>query len=149
MRHDNPLEDESCLEIATFLRDELNKAYPDQTVVKGIRCYDAFNVPYTEFPLLKVYRLVDGWKRNETVRESQAVISYSLVLPDQEHLAPIMAWVSRHINQLLIGHRIICGGGSPDVMPEQGYRAEYRLMINEVSNKVHSFLRFTFTFKDD
>lgn len=149
MRHDNPLEDQSCKEIAEFLKRHLNEAYTDRVVVQGTRYYDAFNVPYNEFPLLKVYRLSDQWERNENVRESQGVISYSLVLPDQETLAPIMAWVSRHINELLIAHRLVCGGASPDVMPHQGYRAEYRVMMNEITNKVHSFLRFTFVFKDD
>lgn len=149
MRHNDPFEDQSCLEIANFLREHLNKAYPQQIVVNSIRCYDAVNVPYSEYPLLKVYRLVDQWEKNTTVRVSQGVISYTLVLPDQESLAPIMSWVSRHINQLMLGHRLVCAGSSPDVMPHQGYRAEYRLMINEVTQKVHSFLRFTFTFKDD
>jgi hypothetical protein len=149
MRHDDPFEDQSCLEIAKFLKQGLNDAYPQQVVVNGIRCYDAFNVPYSEFPLLKVYRLVDAWEGNTTYRTSQGVISYSLVLPDQETLAPIMSWVSRHTNQLLIGHRLTCFGGSPDVIPSQGYRAEYRMMMNEITQKVHSFLRFTFNFKDD
>ncbi len=139
-----PLVDTTLEKIAKQLMDELNAAYPKQKVVQSYRTYDAYNVPTSDYPLLKVYRVMDTFGAETTKRTSRAVISYSLVLPDQEHLAPIMSWVSFQINKALLGSTFrFC------VFHEKaGNTAEYRIMLNEVGNPVYSFLRFNITIKD-
>jgi hypothetical protein len=137
--------DPVCDRLVTYLRDGLNEAYPEQIVVNSTRSYDAYNVPYTEYPLLKVYRVSEMGKIDRNESEVQLVISYSLVFPELEQLAPIMIWVRRQIRRLLAGWDVNCPGFP--ILSNQ-YRADYRTMFNEQTLKVHKFLQFSLTVSD-
>ncbi len=139
-----PFVDTTLEKIAVHVMNQLNLAYPQQKVVQSYRTYDAYNVPTSDYPLIKVFRVTDTFKKGTTSRSSRAVISYSLVLPDQEHLAPIMSWVSFQINKALLNSEWrVCV-----FHEEAGDTAEYRIMLNEVGNPVYSFLRFNIIIKD-
>lgn len=143
---ENPFRDRACHNLACYLQKKLNESHPEQTIVQSTRSYDAFNVPYTDYPLLKVYRLSDDGAIDLNQANCQAVISYSLVLPELEKLAPILAWVRKKIRLFLFSYNLEHGGEYPKV--DKRYRAEYRNMLNEQTMKVHSFLRFNITIID-
>jgi hypothetical protein len=142
----DPFLDPSCQKLALHIMNRLNRAYPAQTVVQSFRCYDAYNVPYGDYPLLKCYRLSDDGRFNQNDSNVQAVLAYCLVLPDLEVLMPIMAWVRKQIVQGIAEYNLNCAGEYPKI--GDSYRAEYRTMLNELTQKVHTWLRVSFSFTE-
>lgn len=145
MSDEKPFVDPACQRLANYLYQHLNAAYPEQTIVQSVRYYDAFNVPANDYPLLKVYRLQDRGSIQQNDAQCSAVISYGLILPDMDKLAPIMAWMRKRMRLYLAAFTIECPG-FPRLADE--YSAEYRTMLNELTNKVYMFLRFNLTFTD-
>lgn len=132
---------------SSYFNDQIallqNTALPAPQAVMGIRSYDAFNVPNYEFPLLKVYRTSDSYSMGKTIRVSPVVAAYCLILPEQEELQGSMAWVSKTVNKLLLNSQSrFCA------IVQEGFRAEYRTMLNEMVMPVYAFLRMYFTVKD-
>lgn len=139
--------DESVDYIAKYLYEYINKDYfsyieanPSirqslgDIAVRTYRTYDAYGVTNQEFPLLKVYRVSDNWKPGKLLRNSSISISYSLVLPQQDKLMPLLNWISYEINKHLLS-------SSCQVKIDPGVRIQYRTMINELGQAIYSFLR--------
>lgn len=139
--------DESVDYIAKYLFEYINKDYfsyieshPElrqsigDIAIRTYRTYDAYGISNQEFPLLKVYRVSDNWKGGKLIRGSSISISYSLVLPQQDKLMPLLNWVSYQINKHLLS-------SSCQVKIDPGVRVQYRTMINEVGQAIYSFLR--------
>lgn len=143
----DPYSDPSCEKLAQHLYDFLNNAYPELAVVRSWYAYDVVGLGYEAFPLLKVYRQSDNGNLRSNGNETQAIISYSLVLPDLDKLAPILAWVARTVKFALQVYKQNCGGCSPVL--SDSYRVEYRNLINEATLKVHSFVRIYITFTEN
>jgi hypothetical protein len=137
--------DEFCTLIAEYVSNHLNRAYSDAIVVKSYRGYDAVNVPYEDFPVLKVYRESDSGTIDRIDAETRLRISYALVLPDMESLAGILAWVREQICEAIRLYNLQSQGQAPRFNP--AYSADYRNMLNELTYKVHSFLTLSFTIK--
>lgn len=149
--------DEPMHRLAIHIKDWVNtaflKAYPTaegaiaQGVVNGIRTYDAYNVPFSEYPLLKVFRMFEDGSLDDEKDTVTGIITFGLVHPELEGLQPLLVWVKKQIAKALrcwrIEHR-----ACPPVIASPRYRVEYRTMLNELSLKVHSFLRITLTFID-
>lgn len=139
--------DESVDYIAKYLYEYINKDYfsyiesnPSirqslgDIAIRTYRTYDAYGVTNPEFPLLKVYRVSDSWKPGKLLRNSSISISYSLVLPQQDKLMPLLNWVSYEINKHLLSPTC-------QVKIDPGVRVQYRTMINELGQAIYSFLR--------
>lgn len=139
--------DESVDYIAKYLYEYINKDYfsyiesnPSirqslgDIAIRTYRTYDAYGVTNPEFPLLKVYRVSDSWKPGKLLRNSSISISYSLVLPQQDKLMPLLNWISYEINKHLLSP-------SCQVKIDPGVRVQYRTMINELGQAIYSFLR--------
>ncbi len=139
--------------LATYLRNWLNaeftRQYPTvgQAIVKSYRTYDAFNVPYDQYPLLKVYRMFEDCSLEDEKDDVTIVVSYSLVYPELERLSPLIVWVRKEIGNALKTRRITHRTCQP-VLTSPRYRAEYRTMLNELTQKVHGFLRITLSAED-
>lgn len=142
-----PDTDETTDYIAKYLFEFINKDYfsyieANPTIrqslgdiaIRTYRTYDAYGVANQEFPLLKVYRVSDSWKPGKLIRSSSISISYSLVLPQQDKLMPLLNWVSFEINKHLLNT-------SCQVKIDPGVRVQYRTMISEVGQAIYSFLR--------
>lgn len=142
-----PNVDESIDYIAKYLYEYINKDYfsyieanPSirqslgDIAIRTYRTYDAYGVTNQEFPLLKVYRVSDNWKPGKLLRNSSISISYSLVLPQQDKLMPLLNWISYEINKHLLSP-------SCQVKIDPGVRVQYRTMINELGQAIYSFLR--------
>lgn len=142
-----PEVDEAVDYIAKYLYEYINKDYFSyietnpaikhslgDIAIRTYRTYDAYGISNQEFPLLKVYRVSDNWKMGKLLRNSSISISYSLVLPQQDKLMPLLNWMSYEINKHLL---------SPNcqVKIDPGVRVQYRTMINELGQAIYSFLR--------
>lgn len=139
--------DETTDYIAKYLFENINKdyfsyieAHPGlrlslgDIAIRTYKTYDAYGLANQEFPLLKVYRVSDSWKPKKLIRSSSISISYSLVLPQQDKLMPLLNWVSYQINKHLLNT-------SCQVKIDPGVRVQYRTMMNEVGQAIYSFLR--------
>ena len=139
--------DEATDYIAKYLFENINKdyfsyieAHPGlrlslgDIAIRTYKTYDAYGLANQEFPLLKVYRVSDSWKPKKLIRSSSISISYSLVLPQQDKLMPLLNWVSYQINKHLLNT-------SCQVKIDPGVRVQYRTMMNEVGQAIYSFLR--------
>lgn len=143
----DPFTDRTCTHLAEYLRDWLNAKHPQELIVKSVRAYDAFNVPYQEYPLLKVYRMSkEGTINRNTKTRSQIAISYILVLPDLEQLTPVLNWVGDQIMDALAAYRIDHEGCSPKIEPS--LRIDFRTMLNELTQRVHPFLRVSLSLEE-
>ena len=91
-----PIEDELLVGMVSTLKDVLNAAYPDFTVVKTTRTYDAYLVPLTEFPLLKLYRTSDSF-RSVGKATSSLTCSYCLANADLERMPGLTRWTGEKI----------------------------------------------------
>lgn len=142
-----PEVDEATDYIAKYLFENINKdyfsyieAHPGlrlslgDIAIRTYKTYDAYGLANQEFPLLKVYRVSDSWKPKKLIRSSSLSISYSLVLPQQDKLMPLLNWVSYQINKHLLNT-------SCQVKIDPGVRVQYRTMMNEVGQAIYSFLR--------
>ena len=147
----NPLVDETVDYIAKYLYEYINKDYSNyieanpgvqkvlgDVAIRTYRTCDTYQVSTPEFPLLKVYRTNDSWKPNKLLRTSNISITYSLLVPQQERLMPLLNWVSYEINKLLLT-------SSCKVKVEPGIRVQYRTMISEIGQNMFSFLRADIT----
>lgn len=145
-----PETDPACYAIANYLMDGLNTAlkekYPKHIAVRDTVCYDAINPDLSRFPLLKVYRTTDTY--SDFVNETSAVIAYCMSFPDIDKLPGIMRWVSKQINRLIRLWSLALHGCKPTIPIDQELKAEYRIMVNEVSQPVYAFLRISFVFKE-
>jgi len=153
--------DEPCQKIAVFLKERLNEAVVRSNtkpaiydcasneipitdnfqIVNGIRSWKDRSVPNMEYPLLKVYRIRDNFQSNKTMRETSGVISYSLIMPNQLALTPILQWVSYEINYYLIDSYQRIG----IFISETGRSAEY---ITEAGSPSFEHLNFYITFNN-
>jgi hypothetical protein len=70
-------------------------------IVNGIRDYDTFNVPLTEFPLLKVFRISDTFKPDNAKKNSTIKIEYCLSYPTQENLSSICNNINKYIHHII------------------------------------------------
>lgn len=149
--------DQPMQALGEYLRDWLNTEYAKQyppaegqtapLIVKGLRTYDAYNVSYDQYPLLKCYRMFEDCALGNDKDSVVGVITYGLVYPELEGLAPMLVWVRKEISKALqVKH--VEKRGCPPVFNTNRFRAEYRTMLNELTQKVHSFLRMTITFVD-
>ncbi len=152
-------QDEYCRKLACFLRDFINEKYrevqtanpelPEGLIVRNIRNYDAVNVPLTEFPLLKVYRLRDQFKRaSQTTDFTDAAITYSVAYPDLDRLPDLLYWMGRQINLGLHSYARTEKHLLPPPQENRDYTVEYLLTANEQLQVVFPFLRTQIQFKD-
>lgn len=146
----DPITDRSCEKIAAFLKERLNEAYPQQSgqpvveVVRSTVCYPAFNVDLTSFPLLKVYRTNDNFRKGTTQRYVRGVVEYCLSFPEVATFPGRLQWVSHHLNKLLLdSEQRMCVRSD-----ENGRSVDYRVTMNEVGQPVYPFLRMSFSFTD-
>lgn len=150
--------DEPCYKIASYLRDRLNESVirsntlpalldcastakplpKDFVIVNGIRSYKERNIPTMEYPALKVYRTADMFRNNKTIRESNAIVTYSLLMPHNQILLPILQWVSWEINYYLLDSYTKIGVFTSEI----GRRSEY---ITEAGPPSFEHLNFYFT----
>ena len=145
-----PDTDPACQALAIYLMQGLNTAikviHPNHVAVRSVTCYDAVNPDLSRFPLIKVYRTTDTYKDFSST--TQAEIPYCMTFPDVDKLPGILRWVSREVNRLLRERSLGDGYCDPRINVEQELKAEYRLMVNEVSQPVYAFLRFNFSFSE-
>jgi len=139
----------------TFLNDEFKKEIEvsnneipsDTIVVRSVKNYDAFNIPLSEFPLLKVYKNRDVYKKGTFFRTSEGTITYAVSYPQLDLLPNLLDWVSYKINSGLMHYAEI----EQELLPNPnnvGYTAEYLLSLNEQTSVVYPFLRFNINFKN-
>jgi hypothetical protein len=152
-------ENEYCLKLARFLRDFVNNEYvklretrpelKDGLVIRNIRNYDAVNIPLSEFPILKVYRLTDTFKRaTETTDFTTGAITYSVVYPDLDKLPDLLYWIGRKLNIGLHSYSRRDLNLQPPPQENRDYTVNYLLTANEQMQVVYPFLRIQFQFKD-
>lgn len=132
--------DHKINKIGQVLVKKLNEK---QFIVNTYRTYDALNVPLSDFPLLCVYRITDTYRPFTLLSNCYGVITYSLSYPQLNDLPGVLKYVADTINVALIENEL-------ELPPNRtgGYRAEYRLMKNDVIQSVYPFLRFTFGFTE-
>lgn len=119
----------------------------DTIIVRSIRNYDAFNVPLSEFPVLKVYKNRDIYRKGTFFRTSQGAITYSVSYPQLEVLPNLLDWVSYQINAGLIHYDKI----EEDLLPmpnNEPYSAEHLLTLQEQTQTAFPFIRFNVNFKN-
>lgn len=152
-------ENEYCRKLACYLRDFINQKYkakqiknpelPEGLIIRNIRNYDAVNVPLSEFPLLKVYRLRDKFKRaSETTDPTDAAITYSVAYPDLDKLPDLLYWIGKQVNLGLHSYQRTENNLLPPAQNNRDYTVEYLLTANEQLQVVYPFLRTQIQFKD-
>jgi hypothetical protein len=152
-------ENEYCRKLSEYLRDYINQKYkekqeknpslPSGLIVRNTRNYDAVNVPLSEFPLLKVYRLRDKFKRAGTTTDpTDAAITYSVAYPDLDKLPDLLYWIGKQINLGLHSYQRSNNDLLPPAQDNRDYTVEYLLTANEQSQVVFPFLRVQIQFKD-
>lgn len=135
-------QDTNLLCLGNYIRDELNtrNTIPDTIIVRSVYNYDAYNVPISNLPVLKLSRQSSFYLPNNK-RKSDVELQYGLALPEQEVLLPYLNWIDYNINQILsfVPHKL-------NIFVEQtNKRCQYRTLMSELGIPVYSFLRFNFT----
>jgi len=139
--------------LMNWLNSEYSRAYPvangepQPIIVQSIRDCDAFGVPYDEYPLLKCYRMFEDFSLGSEKDNVTMIITYGLVYPEQQQLTSLLVWVRRQIAEALRVWKVQHAGCTPVLANNRG-RAEYRTMLNELTMKVHGFLRITLNVVD-
>jgi hypothetical protein len=146
-----PDEDQACKALASYVGNGLNyllrQSDKSCIAVTDIEQYDAVNPDLSRFPLLKCYRTVDTYT-SRTTGSTSAVIAYCLTFPEQDKLPGVLRWVSAAINMMLRQYAQRHQHCPVKLKLEDEYRAEYRIMVNEVSSPVYAFLRFNISFEE-
>lgn len=141
--------------LKTFINEQFEKEIAasgntipqDTIIIRSVSNYDRINVPLSEFPLLKVYKNRDIFKKGTHFRTSQGTITYSVSYPQLDMLPNLLDWVSYQINLGLLNYEM----AEQDLLPppnNEGYSADFLLSANEQLNIVHPFLRFNINFKN-
>lgn len=149
-----PDRDEVVSYLAEYLFEYINKEYTaylnahpqlaqrmGNVAVRHYAIYDTYNAPTTAFPLLKVYRTTDGWKEGKCLRDSNISIVYSLLVPEQEKLMPLLNWVSFQLQKHLLNPGC-------KVKLSSRLNVQYRTGMNENGQNIYSFLRADITVTD-
>jgi hypothetical protein len=149
----NPKTDEVLIKLANYLKDGMNfsiqKMHPQTIAVRDALEYDAVNPALSRFPLLKVYRITTTFNPDFT-SSTDAVVAYCLNFPSVDELPGILRWAAKTIAYLLRSYALFEGGNCPLIIDlDRPIKAEYRIMVNEVSQPVYAFLRINFTFKEN
>ena len=141
----NIFSDPVILKILYFLRDRLNdlgQEYHKINLVKGVRDYDSFNVPLTEFPLLKVYRVSDSFVPNCNKVISFVKVDYCLSYPQNENLSSVCNNITKYI------HRVINRLDTEiNLTVDKGASRQggYQILSNSNSQSVYAVISYTFT----
>lgn len=148
---------EYCLRLATYLSDFLNKEYveerrknpllPDVTIVKTVKNYDSIVNNMAEFPLLKIYRSQDTFKKGTNYRISTVTLTYALSYPQLETIGDTLYWISYKINEGLLNWDIEVKGEFYKTNPEPP-NISYMINASELLNTVYYFLRCSFRIRD-
>lgn len=142
----NPDIDDDCQQLADYLASGLNWAIarvkPDTVAVRETRSYDAVDLSTSSFPLLKVYRTKEVTDA-AGVSEVNLVVSYAMVLPEQNKLPGILHWVARHLVAMLSAQQEISLNCRFRV--KGAFTTEYRVMVNDLSQPVYAYLRISFS----
>lgn len=93
----SPLVDPLIKEIADYVGAKLNAAYPHATMVRSVEYYDTYNVPVSEFPLLKISRSTDVFSLQTANRQGQITLSYCLANVAMQQLPGINNFVSTSV----------------------------------------------------
>jgi hypothetical protein len=148
---------EYCRYLSLYLKDYLNSEYaqarlenpslPDALIVRTAKEYDAINIPLSEFPLLKVYRGRDSYRKGTTIKDVSATLTYSLSYPELDVLPDLLTWVSEKLNYAFMAfqrdEKSLLYTQNPSPLSVQ-----YLLMANEQTRTVYPFLRADFTFRE-
>lgn len=151
--------DNSTSKLATFLRTFLNTQFakeivasngeiPSNTVViRGVTNWDDPSTPLTDFPLLKVYKNTDNFRKGTTFRESNGAVVYCISYPQLNVLPNLLDWMAYQINLGLLTYERT----EQDIFPpinNSGYVAQYLISVNEATQSIYPFLRFDINFKN-
>lgn len=144
-----PDEDQACKAIASYIGNGLNhllrKFDKECIAVRDIEQYDAVNPDLSRFPLVKCYRTSET-HTSRSSRTVSAVIAYCLTFPNQDKLPGVLGWVSAATNLMLRQYAVRHQYCPVELKLEEDYKAEFRIMVNEVSAPVYAFLRFNVNF---
>jgi len=148
---------EYCQKLGNFLKDFLNKEYvkerelnpllPEATIVKTVKNYDSIVNNLGEFPLLKLYRTQDSFKKGTNFRISTITLTYSLTYPQQESIADSMYWISYKINEGLLHWDREVKGEFYQTNPNPPI-ISYLINASELLNKAYPVLRCSFQVRD-
>jgi hypothetical protein len=145
----NILVDETLEKIALYLKTYLNKAVPEDLKTKGILAVrttmtaDYMNVPLTEYPVLKLYRLSSQYKRDLSLRTSMIALTYSLSYPHLKAVPGLLNFIDYHMMNALINWQF-----DEECMPYDyklrmlPQNTEYRLLYNSFTQETTPFLRW-------
>jgi hypothetical protein len=153
---------EYCYRLGLYLKDFLNKEYVKErtkntelsegTIVKTVKNYDSIVNNLAEFPLLKLYRTQDQFKKGTNFRISTITLTYSLSHPDlsndqQAVLPDLIYWVGYKINEGL-RHWDLEVKGDFYKMNDDTFSMSYMLNASEILNTVYPFIRCSFRVRD-
>ncbi|MEM8781113.1 MAG: hypothetical protein AAGF26_20100 [Cyanobacteria bacterium P01_G01_bin.49] len=147
---ESPKNDEFLLKIGRYIADGINYHYlehcPEDIAIRDIIDYDAVNIDISRFPLLKLYRQTETFEGTD-VSETDGIISYCLTYPQQDRLPGLVKYMSKAINVLLDDYHHQHEHCESNVLLTER-KAEYRIMVNEVTRDIYPFLRFNFRFRE-
>lgn len=136
------LQDTNLLCLGNYIKDELNRrnTIDNTIIVRTVYNYDAYNIPISDLPVLKLSRQSSFYLPNNK-RKSSIELQYGLALPEHERLLPYLNWVDYNINQILS----VTTQLKNIFVEETSKRCQYRTLMSEMGIPVYSFLRFSFT----
>jgi hypothetical protein len=149
----------STQKLANYLKTFINERFAEEialpnsgipsgtTVIKSVRNYDDPSVPLSDFPLLKVYKNRDIFRKGTLFRNTQGTITYAVSYPQLQVLPNLLDWLSYQINNGLLNYEM----AENDLLPppnDEGYVGEFLISANELTREVHPFLRFQINFKN-
>lgn len=137
--------------LGLFLKDSLNRMYLDSstkhgynlgnTIVRSVKFYDAFSQSNLEYPMLKVYRVSTNFNDRSPTNYNTITINYSIVLPEQERLQPLLHGVAKAINYSLLSP-------TSSLKIQRGLTFQYRTLMSEISQSIYSFLTTNINIKE-
>lgn len=122
----SPETDPLCADIAKFVATKLNDAYPKELIVRSVKHYDAYNVPYQNYPLLKVYRTLDSYSIDGGIFDSQIGLAYCLLNAELDRLPGISSWVAENV---ILNLRLYSFYRSGYLEIANSIRANYRTLL--------------------
>lgn len=141
----NIFSDPVILKILQYLKKRLNE-FGQEThgidLVKGIRDYDSFNVPLTEFPLLKVYRVSDNFVPNCAKVVSFIKVDYCLSYPQNENLSSVCNSITKYIHRAINRLDVEINLNVDKSYTRQG---GYQIVSGANSQSVYAVISYTFT----
>lgn len=132
--------------LGQYIKEQLNERLPIEykrqgwKVVNSLYLIDMPQIPLTDYPVLKVFRLTSTSNRNRTTSNSLIRISYSISYASISHLPNYINWVRKQLDEILLEWSQRLDNPMYSKLTFLDDRYEFNTSISSLNSQVFNFL---------